>query len=330
MSDNLLSIIVPVYNVEDYLDKCINSLLKQTYENYEILLINDGSTDKSGDMCDEYAKKSPLISVYHKKNEGLSSARNMGLDYSEGSYIAFIDSDDWVNPNMYHELINVSLKYDADVVSCWSQDYYSGQNSFKKGTGEIKQYSKREVFELLYYQNEVRFEVWNKVFKSSVIQDIRFKIGQVYEDVYFETKIFSRMNRFIFIDEYYHYYLKEREGNTNSKFDEQRISISKEFDDLILKLETENMEKAYVNMNLYCLKFFIGMYVLAKKNKAEKLVLKKIKKKTSKYYDVIKNQNIFKDDMKLKKMVTVFRISPRMYSGLIQLKQKYTSKLEEK
>ena len=115
MSKPLISVIVPVYNVEQYLPKCIDSILAQTYENLEIILVEDGTKDSSGVICDEYAAKDARIRVIHKENGGLSSARNAGMEIARGEYFGFVDSDDWIEPEMYENLMALAQKYDADV-----------------------------------------------------------------------------------------------------------------------------------------------------------------------------------------------------------------------
>ena len=115
---DLISVIVPVYNTEKYLDRCIQSVLAQTYTNWELLLIDDGSTDSSGTICDQYAAEDNRIRVFHKENGGVSSARNLGLDNAKGEWITFVDSDDWVEPSMLKELLAIALDNDADYVYC--------------------------------------------------------------------------------------------------------------------------------------------------------------------------------------------------------------------
>ena len=114
----IISIIVPVYNVESYLERCINSILNQTFKNFELILVDDGSTDKSGEICDSFAGYDKRIRVIHKKNGGLSSARNVGLDVSIGKYIGFVDSDDWIDEFMYEKLYRNMIKTKSDIVIC--------------------------------------------------------------------------------------------------------------------------------------------------------------------------------------------------------------------
>ena len=118
ISNELLTIIIPVYNVEDSLNRCVNSVMNQEYNNLQIILVDDGSTDRSGEICDSFSKKDDRIEVIHKNNGGLSSARNAGLDISKGVYIGFVDSDDYIESNMYYELIKALIENDADIACC--------------------------------------------------------------------------------------------------------------------------------------------------------------------------------------------------------------------
>ena len=117
---SLISVIIPVYKVERYLPRCIDSILSQTYKNIELLLIDDGSPDSSGDICDEYAEKDPRVRMFHKENGGVSSARNLGLDEAKGDYIGFVDSDDYIAPGMYEKLVELIEDNNADIAVCRS------------------------------------------------------------------------------------------------------------------------------------------------------------------------------------------------------------------
>lgn len=118
MNKSIISVVIPIYNMEKYLNKCIESVINQTYRNLEILLIDDGSTDNSPGMCDEWAKKDNRIKVFHKTNGGLSDAKNYGIEHASGKFIGFVDSDDWIDKNMYYNLINGCIKYKKDIGCC--------------------------------------------------------------------------------------------------------------------------------------------------------------------------------------------------------------------
>ena len=131
MTEPLISVIIPVYNVEEYLDKCIQSVLNQTYHNLQVVLVDDGSKDKSGEICDKYAKLDPRIQVIHQTNAGVSAARNVGLDTALGDYIAFVDGDDWIYQRMYEHLYGLMLQYEADIVQCAAESNVD-RNNFKE------------------------------------------------------------------------------------------------------------------------------------------------------------------------------------------------------
>ena len=133
MENMLLSIIIPIYNAENFINKILDSILIRNFKDYEIILINDGSTDKSGIICDKYAKIDDRIVVLHKENGGVSSARNKGLDIAKGDYIAFVDPDDYIEPNMYKEMIQIAVSKEIDIVSCnYKKIDLNGKIEFKK------------------------------------------------------------------------------------------------------------------------------------------------------------------------------------------------------
>ena len=173
-----VSVIVPVYNVEKYLKKCLDSLVNQTLRDIEIIIVNDGSLDNSQNIIDEYVKKYPeLIKSFIKENGGQGSARNLGLDYATGDYISFVDSDDWLDLNALEEMYNLAKETKSDVVICDMIDHYEDGTS--------------KTFNCTKYNSvyEVTPSACNKIFKRSIIGDIRFLNGEWYEDFNFTTKI---------------------------------------------------------------------------------------------------------------------------------------------
>lgn len=176
----VLSVIVPVYNVEVYLNQCIDSLINQTFKGFEIVLVDDGSTDNSGSICDEFAEKYDNIFAFHKQNGGLSSARNYGIERANGEYLAFIDSDDFVEHNMFEHLVGNALKYNADISMC---NFFSYFNDSKRISREIPEkettvYRGKKVLLRLYHE----FAAWNKIYKRNLFDDIKYPEGKLYED----------------------------------------------------------------------------------------------------------------------------------------------------
>lgn len=234
-----VSVIIPVYNVEIYLKKCIESVLKQSYSNLEILLINDGSTDNSGAICEEFSFKDDRIRVIHQTNKGLSEARNKGLDYSQGDYITFLDSDDYIESDMYEILVENIEKYNCDVAVCASKIIYENIKPIKqKLISEKRIFKNEEIINFLL--DEMDNAVWNKMYKSEVIQNIRFKEGKIHgEDLYFNLQVFKNCNSLIYDNRQKHNYLKRKNSITTATFSNKSLD-EVYFKDLIYTFISEN------------------------------------------------------------------------------------------
>lgn len=186
----LISIIVPVYNVENYVAECITSLINQTYRNIEILLVDDGSTDKSGQICDSFANDD-RIKVFHTKNAGVSAARNYALDRARGDYIGFADSDDRAEPEMFETLLRCAEKSGADVALCdFDSEYPSGIRPSSRPPVYVEASGKEAVAYVYYEYRIVNDCVWNKLFKREFFEDgLRFPVGFLYEDQYVAAEL---------------------------------------------------------------------------------------------------------------------------------------------
>ena len=226
VEEKLVSVIVAVYNIEEYLPRCIDSILAQTYRNLEIILVDDGSTDSSGSICDNYAKKDRRIMVIHKKNGGLSDARNAGLDKASGDYIGFVDGDDWIDEDMYRAMYEACEKEKAQIAACrYKQITRSG--IIDASAGNSVSLSKAEALEI-YVCGDERYliynSVWSKLFAKELIFGMRFPVGKNSEDIMFTTKAFCKMERLAYLDKAYYNYVLDREGSImNEKAGERRI-----------------------------------------------------------------------------------------------------------
>ena len=207
----LINIIVPVYNTEKYIRKCLDSIVNQTYRNLEIILVDDGSTDSSGDICDEYAHKDARIKVIHKENGGVSSARNAGLDLCTwGDLVAFVDSDDWLELNMYETLLEQIYLYNADIATCKISIEYSDNSRIvhKKIKSNIC-FSVKDKEELI--KNFLNREIYtsspnDKLYNLKLFSGIRFPVNQFYEDNYLVLEILLRAKKIVVgCDSCYHY-----------------------------------------------------------------------------------------------------------------------------
>ena len=213
----MISIIVPVYNTpKDYIQKCISSLLKQTYSSYEILLVDDGSNEDVADYCDELSHKDLRIRVYHQKNRGVSSARNLGLEVAEGEYIAFVDADDWVEPDYIEKLLS-AIEMNAEMAICnICYDYGEDSNSDLTGSNLKKvEYNKSEVYKELLYSKEIGGFLCNKLFKKKFITKRLDESLHYSEDYVFVAEYCRQITKAIYLDsKLYHY---RQDGNSATK-----------------------------------------------------------------------------------------------------------------
>ena len=224
--EKLVSVIVAVYNIEEYLPRCVDSILAQTYRNLEIILVDDGSKDQSGNICDSYAEKDRRIKVIHKKNGGLSDARNAGMNAATGEYIGFVDGDDWIEPDMYRAMYFACEKEKAQAAVCrYKQITKSG--IIDGSAGNSVSLSRDEALEI-YVCGDERYliynSVWSKLFARDLVEDMRFPVGKNSEDIMFTTRAFCRMERLVYLDEAYYNYVLDREGSImNEKAGERRL-----------------------------------------------------------------------------------------------------------
>lgn len=228
----LISIIVPVYNVEQYLPKCVDSLLAQTYENIQIILVDDGSTDASGKICDEYQAKSEKIMVLHTENQGVSAARNAGLEAAKGAYIGFIDGDDWVEPEMFECLYHLITENGADLSICaMKEDFDRCPVSMNKTAGS-KRIDQRQLFEDIICNEKVYGYAWNKLFKRELIGENRFdRTLAVQEDMDFTVRYAQNCSIAVTTDaEYYHYRQRLDSATGEWKYSPRLLAIVKVYE----------------------------------------------------------------------------------------------------
>lgn len=214
-----ISVIVPVYKVEDYLDICITSIIRQTYTNLEILLIDDGSPDQCGKMCDAWAEKDTRIKVIHKKNGGLSSARNSGIDASTGAYILFVDSDDWVDPPMAEILHRLCVQYKAQIAECSYRNIYRDKVQEESACGaQIVEATPVQAIEGNLDWHFFKPVAWNKLYNRQVIGDIRYPVGKLHEDEFTTHKYYLAADKIVFTDISLYNYNHKRDNSITASF----------------------------------------------------------------------------------------------------------------
>lgn len=222
----LITLIVPIYNVEQYLPRCIESIIAQTYSELEIILVDDGSPDQCGKICDDYALKDSRIKVIHKSNGGLSDARNAGLDNMTGAFVAFIDSDDWIDRDWCEKLVDNMHKFNADVSICGiiSERFNTNSNQTNIIT---KEYGINPFYETgldmmrRYFCSS--WVAWDKIYRASIFNDIRFPVGEINEDEAIVLQILNKCNYVAFRNDTFYHYISRPESITTSSFSLKKL-----------------------------------------------------------------------------------------------------------
>lgn len=217
--DVLISVIVPVYNVEQYLPKCVDSILNQTYRNLEVILVDDGTKDASDAICDEYAAKDPRVKVIHKENGGLSSARNAGIDIARGDYLGFVDSDDWIEPETYESLLSLARKYDVKLVcgGRYDVDAATGNRTIGLCPEREEVITGEEMCGRIFLWDNVDSAAGDKLYHRSLFHEIRYPFGKVCEDVPTTYRIVLRAGTVaLYPKPFYNYYHRENSITTSN------------------------------------------------------------------------------------------------------------------
>lgn len=324
----LISVIVAVYNIEKYIARCVESIINQSYRELEIILVDDGSTDTSGKICDAYAEKDERIRVIHRENGGPGTARNSGLDLAEGEYITFVDGDDWIERNMYETLIQLSVQYSADVVACRYRCIYNDYQ-IDASTGFLTVFD--EPFEMLIQclkEDEnflIQQAVWNKLWKRQVLVNERFPEGKwCGEDAILTMKALAKVKRGVYLDQALYNYFCNRDGSIMNEGLIERnyldmIYSNLEKEKILLKLDIK--EPVYIHQ-YYFYKRLLGWYrlIFSKKNRA----LRKYKKQLEQI--IRERRGTFKDVYSVdiaskteKIKMQIFICSPLLFRVLMKI-----------
>lgn len=246
--NELVSVVVPVYNVEPYLRRCLDSIINQTYENMEIILVNDGSVDGSGRICGEYCKRDGRIFLLTQEHRGVSGARNTGINAARGKYITFIDSDDFVH-ELYIERLYRNLKEQRAQISCTGMHRFCNvlfTECDRKTT--VRVFGGIEAIKNMWYQKEITNSVWAKMYETNLFKGIWFPEGMLYEDLGTVYKLFYKAQRIAVSTEVLYYYFQRPDSIMNQKFNEKkfdRIEISKELMEWAEDVEDRLYQAAY-------------------------------------------------------------------------------------
>lgn len=308
--NDLISIIVPIYNVEKYLERCIITLVNQSYKNIEIILVCDGSPDKSGEICDKWSKKDNRIKVIHKENGGLSDARNKGLDIAKGNYICFVDSDDYVHKDYVKVLYELNLKYNADISVCGNYNVKGNEDytvKLPKGNDFV---SSAEDF--LYKKKHFYCVAWGKLYKRKIFNNIRYPKGKIHEDVAVVHRILYEAKNIAVTDLKLYYYFVNENSIMRCKYSIKHLDILDNLYDSFNYFFNKKEEKiAFIILNDYIdniLKEYKNICTFKIKNKeVKKDILKRYKKE---YMLVVRKCNL---NFISKVKYIIYRYIPKLY-----------------
>ena len=263
----MISVIVPVYNVEKYLNKCIKSILNQSYTEYEIILVDDGSTDSSGEICDKYSFNSK-VKVIHKENGGLSDARNVGIDLAKGDFITFVDSDDWVDSDYLKILINTQILFNSDIVISGLIDYFGNENIKPEYSNFSINLSKEECFKKILLQDDIDVNATAKLYRKSLFSKIRYVKGQLYEDINIIDKIIENADNITYTKYKGYFYLQRQGSIMYGNFTKERLSLLEATERLIKLMEMKypNNVPYAIRRYVYCNFHLLGRSILDDSN----------------------------------------------------------------
>lgn len=273
-----ISIIVPIYNKEKYLIKCIDSIINQTFSDFELILIDDGSSDWSPRICDQYSKIDKRITIIHKENGGISDARNVGLKLAKADYVGFVDPDDYIEKDMYEKLFFACIKYKSDISMCGRYDIYKNAKNTRFSFKWLKLWSAKEAIKNLLQWNNIDSALWDKIFKRELFEDILFPVWKYHEDIFVLVKILSKTNKVAHIGESKYYYCHRINSITSETFSLRRMALleaAKEVSDFIaIKYPELNKEWKgfYYNNAIYLLSMLQNKILQQKYSSSFKLL----------------------------------------------------------
>ncbi len=322
-SNYLISVIVAAYNIEEYLPYCLDSLVAQTYKELQIIVVDDGSTDTTPEICDSYGEKYGNILVIHQKNKGLSAARNAGLALAGGDYIGYVDGDDWIEPDMYGAMLKACLEKDAEIAICTYRQIGEGADEIHP-TGNILELSREEALEIYisgHQQYHIYNSVWSKLFKKEVVQNILFREGRKSEDIMYTTMAFVAASQCVFLDTPYYNYRISREGSIMSsglserRFQDEIPFWKEQIDFLFHKGFTELSRKASYQFYRRMLFYYMDFRNKKMKSSGDKLS-KMLRSEKSSIRDIYRDDYVAVGDRARMKL---FLLNPGMYYYTVRL-----------
>lgn len=317
-----VSIIVPVYNVERYLDKCISSILVQSFTDFELILIDDGSKDNSGNICDGYKKKDSRVKVIHQENSGLSAARNIGIEASEGKHVTFIDSDDFIHPNMIEILYSNMVESKADISVCGYHLTYEGEEVPKEfNNSNITLYTNIEAVRKVVEKSEDKMIVaWCKLYRRSLFSDIRYPVGKYHEDEFVTYKLLYKTNKVVVTEAKLYYYLQRSNSITGSTYNIKRLEKLEALKEATIFFRDEN-NKELTNLAefRYLLNVQIAYYRVKYEMNHNKEIMDKLRNEYNYEFNKLSEENMKNISIIQKIQLRFFHIFPNIYCGFVRV-----------
>ena len=323
VEEKLISVIVTAYNIEQYLPRCMDSILAQTWKQLEIILVDDGSTDATPQICDEYCKAHENVQVVHQKNAGPSVARNAGVALAKGEYIGYVDGDDWIEADMYESMLKALVFNNADIAICAYREVGEGCEKVDF-TGNIIPLTREEALEWYisgHEQYHIYHSVWSKLFKREVISDITFPEGRKSEDIMYTTWAMTKAEKCVFLDTPYYNYMTDRSGSImNSKLHERRFRDEIPFwKEQIAHLKSLDMQELSQKASYQFYRKMLFYYVdfcRRRMKESEKELTSFLKEEKKIIDDIYQKEFVALGD---KVRMKVFMIWPKGYYYIVQL-----------
>ncbi|EPC80434.1 ss-1,4-galactosyltransferase [Lacticaseibacillus paracasei subsp. paracasei Lpp221] len=271
----MLSVIVPVYNVETYLRSCVRSILASSYQNLDLILIDDGSSDKSGEICDNFTTIDSRVRTFHTENQGQSAARNLGLRNSHGQCLTFVDADDVVSPDYFDRMLSFMKQTDADIISA-----PFAQHSDRVQDAVVPV----ESFICDVMAGDLGTVVWNKIFTKNLLFEVEFPTNSIHEEIDFNRQYLKKVHTAAVISNSGYQYTQDRSGNTNSSFDPSRIETYRQIDKFIDEYKKLFSRKVVCALELFGAIHFYSMMNLAQQHSAPKNIVDAIAAQFRRYY----------------------------------------------
>ncbi|WP_100012064.1 glycosyltransferase family 2 protein [Lentibacillus sediminis] len=309
-----ISIVVPVFNVEPYLKKCIDSILNQTFKDFEVILVNDGSTDNSGQICNEYLDMDARIKVIHNKNGGLSSARNAGLSVSKGEYVGFVDSDDYISENMYEILYHHVIEAASDIVVCDLLPVEEGESHDANQVDPectVCHYTNTQALHKLYDAKSTFVYAVNKLYRRSIFNDVAYDKGRLYEDEFIIHQLLYKSEKVTYIQATLYFYVQRAGSIVNSSFSVKKFDRVYALKQREVFFRNKNLPELHQKALKHYMEVFFWYYYLARQDLKEAGQEREELKKTfnDSLYSLMKHREI---GLKQKAMFLVFRVNPAL------------------